>query len=174
MKLFPFLLSLLLLVLATVPSEARNKVYGAVEGKLVALDGRVLDQLMDPTRVENARFYAVYFASGEDEASLAFTPQLVQFYKYAAPRYPKFDLIFMSRDPSDADMEQFMLRGPMLCPAVEFSAAKTNPLNRLASGAQLPVLVFLSAEGKILASSTKQPLEQVLSYMDNFLKKNGR
>lgn len=174
MKLFPSLLSLLLLFLVVSPCEARNKVYGAVEGKLVALDGRVLDTLMDPTRVKNARFYAIYFAAENDEASQAFTPTLVQFYQYASQRFPKFDMILMSRDASDADMEEFMLSGPMLWPAVEYSAAKTNPLNRLASGAQIPVLVFLTAEGKVLASSTKQSLEQVLSFMDNYLKRNGR
>ncbi len=174
MKLFPFFLSVLLVLLAATPSEARNKVYGAVEGKLVALDGRVLDTIMDPTRVKNARFYAIFFAAGNDEASQALSSQLVQFYKYASPRYPKFDIIFISRDASDWEMEEFMLKGPMLWPAVEYNEAKTNPLNRLASGAPIPVLVFLSAEGKVLASSTKQSPEQVLSFMDDFLQKNGR
>lgn len=170
-------LSLLLLALALVPTRAGNAIYDAVQGKLVALDGRVLDELTDPARAQNARFYALYFASGADEASQAFTPELARFYQYITQRYRDFELIYVSRDPNEAEMEEFMLQEPLLCPAVAFDDARLIGKINAYAGPNLPSLVFVNANGKVLATSYRNDRYvgpgPVLNFIANYLKKKG-
>ncbi|MEM1059934.1 MAG: thioredoxin-like domain-containing protein [Verrucomicrobiota bacterium] len=171
-------LILALLVTVLLPAQAENVIYEAVKGKLVAVDGRMVAPLENTSRVENAKFYAIYFSAHWCPPCRKFTPKLAKFYKKYSQRYGDFDVIFVSSDKSAEAMDEYMIDEKMLFPAVKFEDRKN--LGKIDSyrAKGIPNLVFVDSEGKVLSASYKDgkyigPYE-VLDEMEDILKEKGQ
>jgi len=150
---FPVLFLCLFAALAT--PAAAGKVYDAVKGKLVALDGRVIAPLEDTGRVANAKYIALYYGAQDNEACQNFTPILVDFYKSMSRKNRNFDIIFISADPDEFKMEEHMLRSPMQWPAVRYDEIASLPFSKAFRPGAVPHLVLLTADGKLVATNVK-------------------
>lgn len=130
---------------------APSKIASAIGGDLVARpDG--IQQPFDAANLAPVRYYAVYFSAEWCPPCRAFTPQLVTWYKQTKAANPNFELIFVSRDHSAADMKDYMNLDAMPWPAVAFEKAGSSLLARYC-GPGIPCLVFLDSDGKVLSNS---------------------
>ena len=83
-----------------------------------------------------------------------FTPKLVEFYNRTKPAHPEFELILVSSDYTEPDMEAYMKTDAMPWPALDFrkGASEKHVLTSY-RGKGIPCLVFLDANGKVLSHS---------------------
>lgn len=146
-----FLLPVAAVFAAFTPLHA-EPIAPAIQGDLVALTDRKL-QPFDGASLAGKKYYAIYFSASWCGPCKRFTPELVDFYKKIKSKNADFELIFVSRDRSEKDMESYMVEDKMQWPALTF--AKASARNALSSfaGAGIPCLVFVDAEGKVLSDS---------------------
>ncbi len=65
-----------------------------------------------------AKYIALYFSAGWCGPCHQFTPDLVKFYNEMKPKYPDFEVLFMSLDTGATAMEKYMNEMSMPWPAV--------------------------------------------------------
>lgn len=120
--------------------------------RLVALEGRTL-RPQAASRLTGVRFYAIYFSAGWCPPCRTFTPELVDAYGKIRALYPEFEVIFVSRDKSPAEMLAYMREDRMPWPALAWSSLReTREVTRYA-GSGIPCLVLIDATGKVLSDS---------------------
>jgi nucleoredoxin len=166
------ILSVLILAALTMPLQA-GKVAESLGGKLVALDGKEVKP--DADALEGKSVIAIYYSAHWCPPCRAFTPELAEFYKSAAKKYPKFQLIFVSRDKNADAMKEYMEWGKMEFPALQFG--EKNPLVQSLSANGIPYLVVVDADGNQLAGKAagedwKNPSE-TLDELKKILKEKG-
>jgi nucleoredoxin len=146
-------------IAATVDRAASREVAlpaGAIArvlaGKLVAAEGGGLQPRPD-ARLAGVRFFGIYFSAGWCGPCRRFTPELIDAYGKIRALYPEFEVIFVSRDKSAADMLAYMRDDRMPWPALQWDLVRgTREINRYA-GSGIPCLVLVDAEGKVLSDS---------------------
>jgi len=105
-------------------------------------------------KLAGVKYFALYFATSGQEASQAFTPDLTTFYRSFKPSHPEFELIFVSRDGSDREMQEGMRSAWMRWPAIWYADVDNPALDvKKYCGPQLPSLVLVDAQGKILSDN---------------------
>ncbi len=77
----------------------------------------------------------------------------MEFYNRIKPANPQFELIFVSNDHSDEDMEAYMKSDRMPWPAIAYKKIKSNKRLTSYAGAGIPCLVFVDANGNVLSDS---------------------
>ena len=133
------------------PSEMER----ILAGKLVRLSGSSLKPVPEP-ELESVKFYAFYFSAGWCGPCRSFTPGFVDAYRELRKNYPEFEVVFVSKDRSAADMLAYMLADTMAWAAVRFDAiGGLNEINRYA-GNGIPCLVLVDATGKVLSDSSRK------------------
>ncbi len=149
----------------------------ALDGKLVKFDGKKLASF-DLAESEDGApdFYAVYYSASWCGPCKAFTPDLVKFYKAQKRRTPNFEIIFVSSDRSEEDMEAYMDEDKMEWPALEFKEkAKTKEITKYA-GRGIPCLVVIDPAGEVLSDSyvdgQYRGPRAVLKELEDMLKKS--
>jgi nucleoredoxin len=134
---------------AAVPTGAMARVLA---GKLVAAEGGELRPRPD-ARLAGVRFYGIYFSAGWCGPCRRFTPELIDAYGKIRALYPEFEVVFVSRDKSAADMLAYMRDDRMPWPALQWDLVRgTREIARYA-GSGIPCLVLVDAEGKVLSDS---------------------
>ncbi len=123
-----------------------------LKGDLIALDGKKPKPFAD-TKLANAKYFAVYYSASWCGPCRAFTPKLVEWYKKTKPAHPEFELIFVSSDNSEKEMEEYMIADAMPWPALVLAKKKTNKSVTRYAGQGIPCLVFIDAEGGVLSNS---------------------
>ena len=68
-------------------------------GRLVALKGKSALPYAAP-ELAQTKYFALYFSAGWCGPCHQFTPKLVQFYQEMKPKYPGFEVVFVSQDES--------------------------------------------------------------------------
>lgn len=121
-------------------------------GDLVYLQGTSLHQF-DASQLAHTRFFAIYYSASWCPPCRAFTPSLVKFYDEVKQNNPQFELIFVCRDRSSADMEKYMKADQMRWPALTFSKGRSHKILNQYAGPGIPDLVLVDAQGKILSNS---------------------
>jgi thiol-disulfide isomerase/thioredoxin len=100
-----------------------------------------------------SKYLILYFSAGWCGPCHVFTPQLSEFYKALKSKYSDFEIVYVSRDYTEAAMEKYMAEASMPWPAVRFSVARSNEaLNKLA-GPGIPDLVLLNENGEVISDS---------------------
>ena len=79
-----------------------------LNGRLVALRGKSVVPFAAPD-LPQAKYIALYYSAGWCGPCHQFTPDLVKFYNELKPKYPGFEIIFMSRDLGANAMEKYMV-----------------------------------------------------------------
>lgn len=145
-------ISVALLSLGTGVWAAEQTVPAQVKGDLVAVQGKKVSRF-DDTPLAGAKYIAVYYSASWCGPCKSFTPKLVEFYNRVKPLNPSFELVFVSRDQSEAEMEAYMKTDKMPWPALSFrKATGKHPLTKYA-GPGIPCLVLLDEQGKVLSDS---------------------
>ncbi len=121
-----------------------------MDGKLVAVDGRRVSKY---EMAEEPQYYAFYFSAAWCGPCKAFTPNLISFYNGSDGAKKTFEIIFMSRDRSEGEMEEYMTADKMPWPAVRFRDADRIDEITKYMGRGIPCLVLVDREGKIIADS---------------------
>ncbi|MEM0966135.1 MAG: thioredoxin-like domain-containing protein [Verrucomicrobiota bacterium] len=117
---------------------------------LVEFNGRRLDDWESNIQPE---YYAIYYSAGWCGPCLQFTPNLVDFYDRYHDRYENFEVIFVSSDRSEDEMEAYMEKADMPWPALEFSKkSRVRELTRY-SERGIPNLVVVDRDGEVLSTS---------------------
>lgn len=134
------------------PAVEAPPVISQLKGKLVALSGNAAIPAND-NAVGDPKYFALYFSAGWCGPCHKFTPDLVSFYKEMKPKHPEFEVVFMSRDNSAPEMQEYMAEMHMPWPALRYDAIKwTGQLNHLC-GPGIPCLVLLDSRGQIVSDS---------------------
>lgn len=141
-----------LLMFGSLASAAEGPLAPQLKNDLVCLRGKKTVRF-DDAPLANAKYFAVYYSASWCGPCKQFTPKLVEFYNRIKPSHPEFELILVSSDYSEPDMDAYMKMDAMPWPALDFR--KTNPKHVLTSykGKGIPCLVFLDANGKVLSHS---------------------
>jgi nucleoredoxin len=145
---------------ATGSAAAAPAVVTTLKGDLVALEGKKARRF-DDTKLADKKYIAVYFSAHWCAPCRAFTPKLVEWYNANKAANPHFELVFVSRDHSEKDMESYMEEAKMPWPALKFNKIKNNKsLNKHAANG-IPHLVMLDATGNAVAKDMGE-MEKVL------------
>ena len=151
-KAFGLLAGIFLVLLAFALPAAGQSIPGELGGKLVALRGKSALPYAAPDLPE-AKYIALYFSAGWCGPCHQFTPELVKFYNEMKPKYPGFEIVFMSLDQGANAMEKYMNEMARPWPAVRYSAAKSDRALTKYAGPGIPCLVLLSEKGEVLSHS---------------------
>ena len=145
-------LCLLGLTLGIAENAPAQNIPAELNGKLVALRGKAALPFAAPD-LPQAKYIALYFSAGWCGPCHQFTPALVKFYNEMKPKYPGFEIVFMSCDMGANAMEKYMAEMSMPWPALRFSAAKTDRALTKYAGPGIPSLVLLNEKGEVLSDS---------------------
>jgi nucleoredoxin len=154
---------------------AESAIFPALKGDLVSLQGGKVKKF-DEAPLAQTKYFAIYYSAEWCPPCRAFTPDLVTWYRSTKTENPHFELIFVSSDQSEAEMEKYITGDKMPWPALEFSKNRSNRTLTQYSGKGIPCLVFVDAEGKVLSHSyegaTYVGPRKVLKDIDKILKEN--
>ena len=143
--------ALILVCCVATAADAQN-IASQLNGKLVALRGKSALPCAAPD-LPQAKYIGLYFSAGWCGPCHQFTPALVKFYSEMKPKYPGFEVVFVSEDESANAMEKYMGEMTMPWPAVRYSAAKGNRALNKYAGPGIPCLVLLNEKGEVLSHS---------------------
>lgn len=133
-------------------NAAEQPIYPALKGDLVSLQGKNMHRL-DDAPLAGAKYFGIYYSASWCGPCKAFTPKLVEFYNRIKASNPHFELIFVSNDNSDKEMEAYMKMDKMPWPALAYNKIKSNKQLTSYAGSGIPCLVFVDANGKVLSDS---------------------
>ena len=143
-----FLVIPFLLVTASVQAQT---IAADLQGKLVELKNNFVRPVVNST-VAQSKYIAFYCGAGWCGPCHRFTPQLVKFYNEAKPRYPNFEVVFLSEDKSAPEMQNYMAEMAMPFPAVRWDAVRFSKAAKLC-GAGIPCLVVIDQNDHIVSNS---------------------
>lgn len=121
-----------------------------------ALVHRAEDKVVAATdeALANKEIIAVYYSAHWCPPCRKFTPELVKFYNENKSKYPKFELIFVSSDKTEAAMKGYMAETQMPWLALKYDK-RALPTLRGHSARGIPYLVVLDANGNELIAKAK-------------------
>lgn len=137
---------------------ARSKPRGGSNAMTQKLDGLLVRnkdgkfEPFDAAKLNDKKFIAVYFSASWCGPCRRFTPSLVQWYLERKAKSDDFEVIFVSLDREERDMNMYMVNDHMEWPAVSFKRIENNPLMKY-SGQGIPCLVILDSSGSVVSHS---------------------
>lgn len=131
-------------------TEAPSIFKELIDSKLVAVDGKRVSKY---EMAEEPQYYAFYFSASWCGPCKAFTPNLISFYNESPGAKKTFEVIFMSRDHSEGDMEEYMTADKMPWPAVRFRDADRIDEITKYRGRGIPCLVLVDRQGNVVSDS---------------------
>jgi nucleoredoxin len=140
------------LALGLVSTARAEGIAAELNGRLVSLKGRTTVPYPG-AELAHAKYIALYYSAGWCGPCHVFTPALVEFYKKMKPQYPDFEVIFVSQDRSEKEMQSYMLEMSMPWPAVRYDFAKSSQALNKYCGPAIPCLVLLNDKGEVISDS---------------------
>jgi thiol-disulfide isomerase/thioredoxin len=115
---------------------------------------------------------ALYFSAHWCPPCREFTPTLAATYTELSAKYPQFELVFVSWDKSEKDMEDYMESGKMNYPAINFKDLDKYKIIKQLNVKSIPHMVVVDVDGNVL-SNNGEPLRDhavtLVSKLDSFL-----
>lgn len=157
---------------AAAPDVANpGSIAAAVKGALVTSRNGALSPLPD-AEFEKKKLVGLYFSAGWCGPCRKFTPSLVEYYNKTVAAHPEFEIVFVSKDKTPADMEKYMRDMHMPWPALTFDKVAASPSLTKYAGDGIPCLVVVDENGKVLSDSfagkNYRGPEAVLAELDQF------
>lgn len=131
------LLPVLAAILVTV-TAARADFFDSIKGDLT-----------DSSVEGSPKYTALYYSAHWCPPCRMFTPKLVEWYKGFKAEHPDFELVFVSSDRSEEDMEEYIKGENMPWPAVAYDKARDEKFAQYSSDG-IPYLVLIDENGKDL------------------------
>ncbi|RYD49100.1 MAG: redoxin domain-containing protein [Verrucomicrobiaceae bacterium] len=122
-----------------------------LDGNLVKLSGKSLKKFeltQKPTK-----YYLFYYTASWCGPCQKFTPSLVEFYDKNKPNNDTFEVVLVTSDSDEKDMEEYAVEKKMNWPQVKLSKADKFKKEFKHPGSGIPNLVLTDLEGNILKSS---------------------
>tara|TARA_B100000965_G_scaffold70232_1_gene55388 strand:+ start:86 stop:688 length:603 start_codon:yes stop_codon:yes gene_type:complete len=119
--------------------------------------------------------FLFYYSAKWSPSCQKFTTQLKKFYVKAKTESKNFEIIFVSRDDSEKEMSEYMIKEKMPWPAIRFDQLNKLGFVNDAGGRGVPCISVLDSRGLILSHSyhnksnyigTKEPLEEFAKLID--------
>jgi nucleoredoxin len=139
-------------ILAAAASAVAQDLAPQLTNRLVTLSGKRTQPVADQS-IKDANYIALYYSAGWCGPCRAFTPELVRFYNEYKAKIPGFELVFMSQDNSEPEMEKYMADMSMPWPALRYTSVRTSPTLMRYGGPGIPCLVLLNSKGEVLSHS---------------------
>lgn len=123
----------------------------------VKLLGKVEKQLVDATgkkakaTVTGKDYVFIYYSAHWCPPCRAFTPELVKFYNEKKDK-ASFELIFVSSDKGEKEMQEYMKTTSMPWVAVDFADVAKSGIKKFC-GSGIPCLVLLDKDRNVVADS---------------------
>jgi len=131
---------------------ASGKISQTLEGNLVSNSGGKMVPYDLATRPGGLpKYYAFYFSAHWCPPCRQFTPKLVNFYN--RNRRSNVEVIFVSHDRGETQMQKYMSGSGMNWPAVRYGTEGGMPSISKYLGQGIPCLVLVDASGKIISNS---------------------
>ena len=121
----------------------------ALDGNLVKLDGKSLKSFKDLKKP--SKYYLFYYTASWCGPCQRFTPSLVDFYE--KKKNDEFEVILVSSDSDEADMEKYAVDKKMSWPHLKLSRADKFKREFKHPGTGIPNLVLCDLEGKLIKTS---------------------
>lgn len=138
---------------AKTPSTSdSNKIATALQGKLVAVNGRAVRELASD-HLAGTQMYAIYYSASWCGPCRRFTPDLVAAYAKIKAAHPDFEIIFVSSDQNEDAMRHYMIDDRMPWPALRYRDTQSNVALSRYKASGIPNLVFIDGDGLILSKS---------------------
>jgi len=120
-----------------------------LDGNLVMLDGKKLKKHEFASKPE--KYYVFYYTASWCPPCQAFTPSLVEFYK--KHKNEKFELVLITSDSDEDDMEGYAVDKKMPWPQLKQSKAKSFK-GKFDHGVRgIPSVIVCDLEGKIVSAN---------------------
>lgn len=122
-----------------------------LDGNLVRLQGKSLKRCDDATKP--AKYYLFYYTASWCGPCQKFTPSLVEFYDAKKPATKDFELILITNDSSEEDMETYAVEKKMKWPQLKFSKVEKFSKQFNHPGTGIPNLVLTDLQGNVVKAS---------------------
>jgi nucleoredoxin len=150
------------------PKALPGRVLEDLQGKLVnsaTAAAASLETGADP------KYFAFYRGAGWCGPCRQFSPALVKFYKDAKPKYPNFEVVFISGDKTPAEMRSYSKEmGFSWITVPTQRQPETQIVNRLFTNL-IPQLVVTDRQGNVVVDSAKVGTAAALKQFEALLKK---
>jgi len=123
----------------------------ALDGNLVILDGKRLKK--HELASKPTKYYLFYYTASWCPPCQAFTPSLVKFYKANKPNNDEFEIILVTSDRDEEDMEKYAISKDMTWPHLKLSKVEKFQKKFKHPGDGIPNLVLTDLEGKLIKTS---------------------
>ena len=136
---------------AATASGAASVFDEALDGNIVILDGKRLKK--HELASKPTKYYIFYYTASWCPPCQAFTPSLVKFYKANKPNNDEFEIILVTSDSEEKDMEKYAISKDMTWPHLKLSKADKFQKKFNHPGGGIPNLVLTDLEGKLIKTS---------------------
>ena len=146
-----------------------SRIINAMKGKTVHYSNR---KMVDkPEGINpNAEFIAIYYSAHWCPPCRAFTPDLVKFHKRYSAKYDNFEVVFVSSDRNEKDMEGYMKWAKMEFPALSYDQKrKAKDITKFV-GRGIPCLVVVDRQGKVLIDGKTLGARETLKRFEKLIK----
>ena len=134
----------------TAEPKPASKFKEMLDGKLVALTGKRVGKY---EMAEEPEYYAIYFSAHGCPPCRSFTPKLVSVYNEQPGKKKQFEIIFVSNDNDENQMEEYIKSDSMPWPAIAYRSVPRMKEILKYAGRGIPCLVLVDREGKVLSHS---------------------
>lgn len=132
-------------------------------GSLEELFGSVLinvkGQKVEVSSLSKAEIIGIYFSAHWCPPCRAFTPKLVKAYNELKKKGESFEIVFVSADRSEAEMERYMKEESMPWLAVPYSSPKRHELVGRYAVLGIPTLIILDKNLKVVERDARSAFE---------------
>lgn len=122
-----------------------------LDGNLETYQGRSLKRLKEFT--PPTEYYLFYYTASWCGPCQKFTPSLVEFYEKRKPDDARFEIILVTSDSNEDDMEEYAAEKKMTWPHLKLSKVDDFREDFPHPGTGIPNLVLTDTEGKLLKTS---------------------
>ena len=123
------------------------------KGHLLVMDHGTMKEF-DASTLKDVKYWAFYYSASWCGPCRAFTPQLVDFYKYFKKSHPNFEVIFVGNDGTQAKMLDYMKEDQMPWPSMKYPDLDQPAVSvKKYFGPGIPDLVLTDENGKVLSDS---------------------
>ncbi len=137
---------------ADAPAATPSVFDSVLSGNLLRLDGKKLGKCKDATTP--TKYYIFYYTASWCGPCQAFTPSLVTFYNETKTGNTNFELVLITSDQDEDNMEQYAVAKKMPWPQLELKEVNKfeKKFNHGVTG--IPSVVVCDLEGNIVAKTT--------------------